>query len=196
MTQRIGYARVSTTGQSLDIQLEKLTGCDKIYKEKVSAASKNGRPELKSALDYIREGDLFVVSRLDRLARSVTDLAEIVRVLETKKVDLVVLDQAIDTTTPAGRLLFHILGAIAEFERELIRERAMEGRARAKAEGVKFGARPKLNKNQLEAFQTEFIAPGTSKKKIAERYGISRSTAYRLAKNILGSTSNIPAKNT
>ena len=179
---RIGYARVSTAGQSLDIQLEKLTGCDKIYKEKASAASTNGRPELKAALDYVSEGDVFIVTRLDRLARSVTDLAEITRTLETKWVDLVVLDQSIDTTTPAGRLLFHILGSIAEFERELIRERAFEGRERAKAEGVKFGARPKLTMKQLEDLQSEFMTPGASKKEIAARYGISRSTACRLVK--------------
>lgn len=182
MSQRIGYARVSTTGQSLDIQLEKLAGCNRIYKEKASAASTNGRPELKTALDYVREGDVFVVSRLDRLARSVTDLAEITRTLEAKRVDLVVLDQLIDTTTPAGRLLFHILGSIAEFEREIIRERATEGRARAKADGVKFGARPKLTTKQLEALKAEFMAPGTSKREIAAKYGISRSTAYRLVK--------------
>jgi len=183
MSQRIGYARVSTTGQSLDIQLEKLAGCDKVYKEKVSAASTNGRPELKAALDYVREGDVFVVSRLDRLARSVTDLAEITRTLEAKGVDLVVLDQSINTTTPAGRLLFHILGSIAEFERELIRERAFEGRAKAKAEGVKFGAHPKLTMKQLEALQAEFMNSGTSKKEIAARFGISRSSAYRLVKS-------------
>jgi len=185
MSQRIGYARVSTTGQSLDIQLDKLAGCDKIYKEKASAATTNGRPELKAALDYAREGDVFVVSRLDRLARSLTDLAEIARVLETNKVDLAVLDQAIDTTTSAGRLLFHILGAIAEFERELIRERASEGRARAKAEGVKFGAHPKLTIKQLKALRIEFTTPGASKKEIASRFGISRSTAYRLVKSTL-----------
>lgn len=183
MSQRIGYARVSTTGQSLDIQLEKLAGCDKVYKEKASAASTNGRTELKAALDYVREGDVFVVSRLDRLARSVADLAEITRTLETKRVDLVVLDQSIDTTSPAGRLLFHILGSIAEFERELIRERAFEGRARAKADGVKFGARPKLTMKQLKELQSEFATPGASKKEIAAKFGISRSTAYRLSKN-------------
>lgn len=181
---RIGYARVSTSGQSLELQAQKLNaaGCEKTFKEKASAASTNGRPELLLALDYVREGDVFVVSRLDRLARSVGDLAQIARTLETKHVDLMVIDQSIDTTTAAGRLLFNMLGAIAEFERELIKERASEGRARAKAAGVRFGAKPKLSLLQLGALRSEFAAPGVNKKEIASRFGISRATAYRLTK--------------
>jgi len=181
----IGYARVSTCGQSLDLQIQKLTGigCEKIFQEKASAASTVGRPELLAALEFVREGDVFVVSRLDRLARSVADLGQIVRSLEKKAVDLVVIDQAIDTTTAAGRLLFNMLGAISEFERELIKERASEGRIRAKAAGVKFGAKPKLSEQQLNDLRKEFVTHGARKKDIASRYGISRATAYRLTKS-------------
>jgi DNA invertase Pin-like site-specific DNA recombinase len=100
---RIGYARVSSSGQRLDAQLDRLADCNRIFHEKVSGKSTKGRPELQNALDFVREGDVFMVTKLDRLARSVVDLASIVQKLETKKVDLVVLDQGIDTTTMYGR---------------------------------------------------------------------------------------------
>lgn len=125
---RIGYARVSSSGQKLDVQLDRLADCDRIFHEKVTGKSTKGRPELKNALDFVRVGDVFVVTKLDRLARSVVDLAGIVQTLEAKQVDLVILDQGIDTTTMYGRLQFNILAAIGEFERELIRERSTEGR--------------------------------------------------------------------
>jgi DNA invertase Pin-like site-specific DNA recombinase len=146
----------------------------------VSGKSTNGRSELQSALDFVRDGDVFVVTKLDRLARSVGDLASIVQKLETKKVDLVVLDQGIDTTTMYGLLQFNILAAIGEFERELIRERSMEGREKAIARGVKFGAKPKLTKQEIADLVNDFEAPGCSKTEIAEHYGISRSSVYRL----------------
>jgi DNA invertase Pin-like site-specific DNA recombinase len=146
----------------------------------VSGKSTNGRSELQSALDFVRDGDVFVVTKLDRLARSVGDLASIVQKLETKKVDLVVLDQGIDTTTMYGRLQFNILAAIGEFERELIRERSMKGREKAIARGVKFGAKPKLTKQEIADLLNDFEAPGCSKTEIAEHYGISRSSVYRL----------------
>ena len=129
---RIGYARVSSSGQRLDVQLDRLSDCDRVFHEKVSGKSTKGRPELQSALDFVREGDVFVVTKLDRLARSVVDLAGIVQKLETKKVDLVVLDQGIDTTTMYGRLQFNILAAIGEFEREMIKERSTEGRIKGR----------------------------------------------------------------
>ena len=115
MGMKVGYARVSTSGQKLDLQLDRLADCDRIYREKVSAASAKNRPELKNALDFVREEDVFVVTKLDRLARSVVDLSNIVQRLEEKKVDLVVLDQGIDTTTIYGKLQFNILAAIGEF---------------------------------------------------------------------------------
>jgi len=116
MGMRLGYARVSTVGQELDVQLDHLADCDRIFREKSSASSTINRPELKSALDFVREEDVFVATKLDRLARSVVDLPIIVQRLEEKKVDLVVMDQGIDTTTIYGRHQFNILAAIGEFE--------------------------------------------------------------------------------
>ncbi len=177
---RIGYARVSSSGQKLDVQLDRLADCDRIFHEKVSGKSTKGRPELKNALSFVRVGDVFVITKLDRLARSVVDLAGIVQTLEAKQVDLVVLDQGIDTTTMYGRLQFNILAAIGEFERELIRERSMEGREKAMARGLKFGAKPKLNQKELIELARDFETPGCSKTEIAEHYGICRSSVYRL----------------
>lgn len=120
------------------------------------------------------------MTKLDRLARSVVDLAGIVQKLEAKNVDLVVLDQGIDTTTMYGRLQFNILAAIGEFERELIKDRSLEGRLKAMARGVKFGAKPKLTKQEISDLIKDFEAPGSSKTEIAVHYGISRSSVYRL----------------
>ncbi len=121
-----------------------------------------------------------MVTRLDRLARSVLDLSQITAEIAAKKVDLVVLDQSIDTGSPTGRLLFHMLAAIGEFERDLIKERAAEGIARAKAAGVKFGAKPKLSGDLLAALKEEFADPACNRKELARRYGIGRATLYRL----------------
>jgi len=177
---RVGYARVSTSGQKLDLQLERLADCDRTFHEKVSGKSAKNRPELHNALDFVRDGDVFVVTKLDRLARSVVDLANIVQKLEVKNVDLVVLDQGIDTTSIYGRLQFNILAAIGEFERGIFRESSYEGRLRALARGVKFGARPKLTKAELAQLVDDYETPGCSKTEIAEHYGISRSSVYRL----------------
>ena len=178
---KAGYARVSTSGQNLDIQLDRMADCDRIYREKVSAASAKNRPELKNAaLDFVREEDVFVVTKLDRLARSVVDLSNIVQRLEEKKVDLVVLDQGIDTTTIYGKLQFNILAAIGEFERGLIRERSREGREKAKERGVRFGARPKLTTDEIQTLVQDFHTPGLSKRELAGLYGISISSVYRV----------------
>ena len=149
MGMKVGYARVSSVGQRLDVQFELLADCDRVFHEKASGATTKHRPELQNALDFVRDDDAFVVTKLDRLARSVVDLSVIVQKLESKKVDLVVLDQGIDTTTLYGRLQFNILAAIGEFERELIRERSLEGRTKAISRGVKFGAKPKLTKQEI-----------------------------------------------
>lgn len=179
---RVGYARVSTVGQSLDVQVQKLSsaGCEKIYQEKASGGSRDGRPELMGALEFVRDGDVLLVSRLDRLARSVADLAWISGHLEKKHVDLVVIDQAIDTTTATGKLMFHVLSAIAEFERALIRDRAAEGRAKAQQKGVRFGAPNKLSQQQLLQMQDDFQNGDIAKSAIASKYGVSRATVYRL----------------
>lgn len=133
---RIGYARVSTKDQNLDLQLDALTkaGCEKIYREKISGAGKE-RPELQKMLENIREGDVIVIWKLDRLGRSFRHLVEIVNNLMTKKVGLQSLNNPIDTTTPQERLAFNLFGSLAEFEREVIRERTGAGLEAARARG-------------------------------------------------------------
>ena len=157
-------------------------GCDRIFEEKRSGASRQERDALREALMFMREGDEFTVTRLDRLARSVRDLSQIAAEIADKQVDLVVLDQSIDTGSPAGRLLFHTLAAIGEFERDLTKERAAEGIARAKAAGVKFGAKSKLSAEQVAALKHEFQDPTNDRTQLAARYGISRATVYRICK--------------
>lgn len=181
---KVGYARVSTYGQKLDVQVERLksSGCEKLFQEKVSGKEATDRKQLQSALEFVREGDCFVVTRLDRLARSVQDLVSITKALESSGVDLVVLDQSIDTSTPTGRLMFHMLAAIGEFERELIQERAQEGRVKAREAGIKFGRPPKLTDDQLQQLREEFHASDTVKSELASRYGLSKSSLYRLVK--------------
>jgi DNA invertase Pin-like site-specific DNA recombinase len=140
----IGYARVSSTGQSLDVQLDQLkaTGCTKVFAEKRSGRKAKDREQLTLALGYVRDGDVFVVTRLDRLARSVTDLRNIVDQLEAKGVGFRVLRQEIDTTTSSGRLMLNMLAAFAEFENDLRRERQRDGIEKARAAGVYKGRPP------------------------------------------------------
>ena len=179
---RIGYARISSAGQKLDIQLDKLEDCDRIYYEKASASSTISRPELLKALDFVRDDDVLVVTKLDRLARSVIDMAMIVSRLREKNVDLVVLDQGIDTTTMYGRLQFNILTSIGEFEREIIKERSREGREKAIINGVKFGAPQKLSETETIQLIKDYESPDVSKKELADFYGLSRSSVYRIYK--------------
>ena len=135
----VGYARVSTVGQSLDVQLSKLSeyGCEKVFSDKHTGTTAD-RPYLKECRNYIREGDSLVITKLDRLARSTYHLTQIAEELKQKGADLVVLDQNIDTSTPTGKLLFNMLASIAEFETEIRKERPMEGIAKAKERGVQF----------------------------------------------------------
>ncbi len=179
--QRIGYARVSTTGQDLSLQRDRLAGCDKIFEEKASVARGTVRPELDKALNYVRDGDVFVVTKLDRLARSVLELMQITLTLQEKKCDLQVLDQELDTSTPTGRLIFHVLAVIGEFERELITERAKEGQERAMAAGVKFGRKPKLSKRKERELLEMLDSVIISKEDLARQFNVSRATVYRLA---------------
>ncbi len=146
---RVGYARVSSVGQSLQVQLDKLKPCDKIFQEKKSASS-GTRPSLQACLEYVREGDTLVVTRLDRLARSTLHLCQIAAALDRKQVNLQVLDQNIDTGDATGRLLFNMLGAIAQFETELRAERQMDGVQKAKERGVHFGRKKKLTPQQMD----------------------------------------------
>lgn len=181
---KIGYARVSTLGQDHATQLAKLQaeGCEKIFSEKQSGKSAENREQLQAALDFCREGDTLIITKLDRLARSMGDLWQIVRELEKKGVNFKVLDQAgMDTTTPTGKLMFNILGSIAEFERDLINARTSEGRAAAKAKGVKFGRKAKLTDEQVEDIKADVKAGILSMQAIADKYGIARNSVYRLA---------------
>ena len=151
MGEVIGYARVSSQGQSLDIQLSKLTvyGCDKIYKEKISGVNQN-RPELIACLDYVRKGDTLVITKLDRMARSAYHLGTIVDRLKKKEVEFVVLDQNIDTSTPQGTLMFQMLSAFAEFENNLRKERQLEGIKKAKEDGKPFGRPLQVDSELIE----------------------------------------------
>lgn len=181
----VGYARVSSIGQNLETQRERLKqhGCTRIFEETYSGASAD-REQLRAALDFVREGDSLVVTKLDRLARSSVDLGNISAELQEKKVDLIVLDQHIDTSTATGKLMFNMIGAFAEFERDLIRERCQEGIEKAKSRGVKFGRAPKLTTAQLKQLKKEFNEGQIGKTELAKRYGISRASVYRLAKEI------------
>jgi len=180
----VGYARVSTTDQTLDTQVERLTheGCKRIFSEAYSGGSTEGRKQLQEALTFVREGDVLVCTKLDRLARSSVDLGIIANTLSEKGCDLVVLDQPIDTTSATGKLMFNMIAAFAEFERALIRERCQEGIERARARGVKFGRQAKLTDKQLIGLKLDFAAGELSKQAIAEKYGISRASVYRLAR--------------
>ena len=172
-----GYARVSTADQDLTIQEEalKASGCEMIRSEKVSGTSTDGRDELKTLLEFVREGDELVVTRVDRLARSVFDLQKIVRDLKSKGVALRATEQPIDTTTPEGKCFLDMLGVFAEFETSLRKERQMEGISKAKAEG-KFKGRPvSIDKNQI----LELKASGMTPTQIAKEMGISRVSVYR-----------------
>lgn len=174
---RIGYARVSSVGQSLDVQLAKLTQCDKIYQEKTSGAT-GKRLQLAACLDYVRDGDTLVVTRLDRLARSTLHLCQLAEALQRKGVQLHVLDQQIDTSDATGRLLFNMLGAIAQFETELRAERQMDGIQSAKARGVRLGRQKTLTPQQI----AEVLArrrQGTSIRTLMKDYRISKATVYR-----------------
>ena len=173
----IGYARVSSVGQTLDVQLSKLQHCEKIFQEKRSGASST-RPRLRACLEYVREGDALVVTRLDRLARSTLHLCQIADELERKRVDLQVLDQNINTADATGRLLFNMLGAIAQFETELRAERQKDGIQKAKERGVQFGKRKKLNPEQIAELQQR-RQEGVLIKTLMKEYDLSKSSVYR-----------------
>ena len=174
---RIGYARVSSYGQSLEVQLDKLRDCDRIFKEKQSART-DAREQLQLCLDYVRDGDFLVITKLDRLARSTFDLLRIMQRLEQKSVKLVVLDQQIDTSTPTGMLLFTMLGAIAAFENDLRKDRQLQGIAMAKRKGVKFGRKAALTEAQVLQLQAKREL-GVKISELMAEFGISHATVYR-----------------
>jgi DNA invertase Pin-like site-specific DNA recombinase len=174
----VGYARVSTVDQDLELQLAalKAAGCDVIRAEKVSGTSTAGRAELRTILDFIRSGDVLTVTRIDRLARSIADLAGIVRELEAKGAALKALEQPIDTGSAAGRAFLQMLGVFAEFETAIRRERQMEGIAAAKTAGVYKGRKPSIKPESVAALKVE----GLGATEIAKRLGIGRASVYRV----------------
>ena len=176
----VGYARVSTEDQDLTLQRAALTGagCKRVYEEKVSGA-KRARPELTRMLDQLRAGDVVVVSRLDRLARSTRDLLDIAEQLKQAEAGLRSLHEPwADTTSPAGRMVLRVFAGIAEFERELIHERTGAGRVSAKARGVRFGRPPKLAADQI-ALARRLIAEGTSVPEASRILKVHHATLYR-----------------
>ncbi len=181
----IGYARVSTNEQTLDLQLDALhkAGCnEKTYKDKISS-TKEHRPELEKALDQLREGDTLVVWRLDRLGRSLQELIGLVQGIRAKGADFKSLTENIDTTTPGGKLVFHFFGALAEFERDIIQGRTKAGLEAARARG-RTGGRPKLatdaaKRKKIEMARALHNDPGHSIEDICRMLHVSRSTFYR-----------------
>lgn len=177
---KIGYARVSTKDQGITMQDEALraSGCERVFVETASGVSKD-RPVLQEALEFLRAGDVMVVWKLDRLARSLRELIETVEQLHERGVGFSSVTEAIDTTTPGGKMVFHVFGALAEFERELIRERTASGLRSAKARGVKLGRPPALTMGDLEIARSLKQAGKMTAAQIATHLGVSRATLYR-----------------
>ena len=176
---QIGYARVSTDDQKLELQRDALhtAGCEKIFHEKVSGAGArlHAREEL---LGYARKGDV-VVYRLDRLSRSLRDLVDVVTDLGERGVGLRSLGEAIDTTTPAGRLTFHLFAALAQFEADVVRDRTRAGLDAARRRGTKLGRPPSLSPQQVEMARTLMANPSLSARQVAAQLGVHRATLYR-----------------
>ena len=175
----VGYARVSTVGQSLDTQLQALAECSTIFQEKVSGA-RDDRPQLAQLLNFVREGDVVLVTKLDRLARNTRHLLEISEYLQSKRVALRILNLGINTSTPTGKLMLTMIGAIATFERELMLERQAEGIELAKQRGVYKGRKPTAMAKGNEVLA--LLARGLTKAETARQAGISVSSVQRILK--------------
>lgn len=174
----VGYARVSSSSQSLEVQHEQLdaAGCEKVFAEKRSGRTTEGGDALADAIDFVREGDVLAVTRLDRLARSVVDLHRLIERLTAKGCGFRVLQQSgVDTTTSTGKLTLSILGAVAEFEADIRRDRQRDGIERAKANGVYRGRRPTIDTARMETLMAAGMAPAA----IARDMGIGRASVYR-----------------
>ena len=189
---KIGYARTSTVDQNLDAQIEALTaaGCGMVRQEQRSGATLDGRPELRTILDFIHPGETLVVTRIDRLARSMQDLQTIVARLKEKGAPLAATEQPVDTSTATGKAFFDMLGVFAEFETNLRRERQAEGIRAAKRKGVYRGRPPKID---MAAIQSK-LGAGLSPSEIAREMGISRGTVYKAKAEMLtvNETTEVP----
>jgi DNA invertase Pin-like site-specific DNA recombinase len=180
----VGYGRTSTTDQQASIEAQQrdlsAVGCEKLFVEQVSSVAK--RPQLEAALDFVREGDTLIVTKLDRLARSVADLLTIVSRLEVKKVHLRVLamngNQALDTSTAVGKLMLAVIGAVGQFEREMMLERQKKGIAKARKEGRYRGRAPTVRRQSAEIIRLK--EEGVSPTEIARKLGIGRASVYRV----------------
>lgn len=181
---KIGYARTSTHDQNLDLQLDALKNCkcEKIYQEQISSV-KDKRPQLEICLQSLRQGDVLYIWRLDRLGRNLKDLINIVNHLQSIGVELVSVKESIDTSTTTGKLTFHLFASLAEFERELIRERTQAGLASARARG-KMGGRPlKLKHSEIQMIKQLMTDRNNSASTIAKQFGVSRATVYNVLKS-------------
>ncbi|GED90105.1 recombinase family protein [Streptomyces sp. 6-11-2] len=183
----VGYARVSTKGQLLDRQIHALTeaGCIRIFADKKSGKNTE-REELRKALDYLREGDTFVVPSLDRLGRSIQDLIAIVSGLRKRGIGFTSLHEALDTTTPGGRLVFHVFAALAEFIRELIVQGTNEGLDAARARGARLGRPPAMTEEQVRHARDLLARPENTVTSIAKLLGVSRNTIYNYVPELKG----------
>lgn len=181
MTANFGYARVSTADQDLTSQIEELraAGCTVVRSEKQSGASREGRTELQTVLDFLREGDIVTVVRLDRLGRDTRDVLNIVHEIKKKGASLQVLHPKIDTTGPAGTIVLTVLGMVAEMERSFIRERQKTGIAAAKANGVYRGRKAKLTYNEVASLRGQ----GLGATEIAKRFGVTRQAVYKVLRS-------------
>ncbi len=173
----IGYARVSTQDQNPQLQIDALNkvGCEEIFQEKLSGKTKE-RPELEQCLRMLRKGDTLTVWRLDRLGRSLKDLVEIISTLEEQEIGFHSITENIDTTSAGGKLIFHIFGALAEFEHTLIRERTVAGLAAARARGRKGGRTPSMTKTDVKKAAAMLHDPEITKREVAEHFKVSRVT--------------------
>lgn len=178
----VGYARTSTLDQKASIEAQardlNVAGCQKLFSEQVSSVDVTNREQLAQALDFIREGDALVVTKLDRLARSVGHLLTIMDTIKAKGADLRILNMGIDTATPTGKLMLTVLGGIAEFEREIMLERQREGIAKAKADGKYKGRKPTARAKEEDVLRLK--AEGIGATEIAKRLGIGRASVYRI----------------
>lgn len=182
MNQRVGYARVSTDDQNMDQQRDalRLSGVKSIYEEMASGKDV-GRPELQRCLKALQAGDTLVVWRLDRLGRSLPDLVRIVVDLQSKGIGFESITEKIETMSTAGKSVFHVFAALAEFERNLIRERTQVGLVAARARGRAGGRKPKLSAQQIKEVRRLMADPSISVSQIAKRYKVSRTTLYKVA---------------
>ena len=178
----IGYARVSSYGQSLEVQLEKLAFCNTVFQEKQSGRN-DDREQLQRCLDALQDGDSLVITKLDRLARSTRDLLNIMSRLDKMNVKLVVLDQQIDTSTPTGMLLFTMLGAIATFENDLRKDRQAQGVDLAMRKGIKFGRKPSLNNEQINAMRQK-RSEGIKIADLVDEFKVSKASVYRCLSSV------------